>query len=205
MNRQKADDIFEKRDVPEGISPLGTHIMSNVRFVAPPKEYRIGKSDAFENNERLVINDVILSVSQSKTIVKTQLVQPQGYASNPAQGAQDSRNVGYIGTVKEYISQGDFSIRMQGWITSEEIDIFPIEKLTNLLEYLNYPGAFNMYGKYVDAFDLNQVVVKDYNVSEERGFSSQVPFTCNLLSDSYLTVKYEPAQTGVYVPFTEPT
>lgn len=189
-------------DIPVGISSLGTPIMSNVIFTAPLKEYRVDES-AFENNERIVVNDVIVSVNLPKNIVKTQLVQPQGYSNSPNQEGL-SANRGFRGTVKEYISKGDYSIKLQGWITSEDMNVFPTEKLANLREYLEYPGAINMYGKFIDNFDLYQVVVVDYLISEERGFSSQVPFTCNLLSDDYITVKYDPAKSGTYRPYENP-
>lgn len=189
-------------DIPVGISSLGTPIMSNIIFTAPLKEYRVNES-AFENNERLVINDVIVTIELQKNIVKTQLVQPQGYASNPKQPGLSS-NKGFVGTVKEYVSLGDYSIKLQGWITSEDMNVFPTEKLENLLEYLTYPGAINMYGKFIDHFDLHQVVVTDYAISEERGFSSQVPFRCSLISDDYLTVKYEPSKSSTYRSYENP-
>jgi hypothetical protein len=178
---------------------LGTPISRNVNFLEPEANY-ILDNYTFESR-KVTLNDVLVSINQPKNIVKTNLVRPQGFNNDvPQQQEGLQRDFGYAGTVKEYISRGDYTIRLQGWLVGEEIDVFPVDKLRQLMEYLEYPGAFGISGEFINEFDFDQVVVNDYNITEQRGFSNQLPFTINLLSDDFITVKYETAKVrGTFV------
>jgi len=185
-------------DQPIKQSYLRTPIMSNVVFTAPDPDYILPGFD-FEQNERLELNDVLVTIQQSKNIVKTSLVRPQGFTDQSTQQVSSQKNWGYAGTIKEYISMGDYQIRLQGFLVGQEINVFPFELLEKLTEYLEYPGNFQISGKFVNNFDFVQVIVNDYNIAEQRGSSNQLPFVINLLSDDYLEVKYQPVQSGTPV------
>ena len=182
-------------NTPVGRTFLNTPINSNVIFTSPPQDYLLPGFD-FNGNETFTIDDVLVTVTQSKNIVKTGLVRPQGYTDQSSQQSSSQRNWGYSGTVKEYISKGDYQIRLQGVLTGGDINIYPAQTLEQLTEYLEYPGSFAIAGKFVNFFDFVQVVVNDYNFAEQRGYETQIPFTINLLSDDYIEVKYEPVQSS---------
>ncbi len=176
-------------------SYLGTPIVSNVVFSVLNQDYLTPGYD-FEDNKRLELNDMLVTVSQSKNIVKTQLVRPQGYTDQTTQAESSQRNWGYVGTVKEYISMGDYNIRLQGYIVGEEINVYPKDLHEKLVYYLEYPGSFMISGKFLRYYDFTQVIVSNYNFSEQRGYSNQTPVVINLLSDDYVEVKYDPSQSG---------
>lgn len=179
---------------------LGTPVPRNINFLEPEANYILDNYTFTTRSTNLT--DVLVSIDQPKNIVKTNLVRPQGYnTSAPQQQEGLQRDFGYAGTVKEYISRGDYTIRLQGFLVGEEINVFPVDKLRSLMEYLEYPGAFGISGEFINEFDFDQVVVSAYNISEQRGFSNQIPFTITLLSDDYITVRYEPA-TAEVVPDT---
>jgi len=183
---------------PVGYSYLNTPINSSVIFSAPQPDYLLPGYD-FADNGFIILNDVLVTVRQSKNIVKTQLVRPQGTTSSPSDSYRFEKNFGYAGTVKEYISLGDYQIDLRGYLTAEEIDDYPQEKLERLREYLSYPGSFRISGKFINLFDFTEVIVLVAALSEAEGFSTQIPFTISLLSDNFLEVKYTPAETSGYV------
>ncbi len=86
------------RDQPVAISLLGTNVYSNLIFDAGSYE-KDGKTTNFNS---IQLDTVLINISQSKNIVTTAL---QG------------RN----GTVKEYISDGDYVIQVSGMITSNVV------------------------------------------------------------------------------------
>jgi len=177
------------RDSRQPLTYLGTPIARNINFLEPEANFILANY-TFESRN-VTLNDVLVSINQPKSIVKTNLVRPQGFNSDvPQQQEGLQRDFGYAGTVKEFISRGDYTIRLQGWLVGEEIDVFPVDKLRQLMEYLEYPGAFGISGEFINEFDFDQVVVASYNISEQRGYSNQLPFTIELLSDDYLAVKY---------------
>ena len=139
-------------------SYLGTPIVSNVVFTQPSQDYLLPGYD-FASNERLELNDVLVVVSQAKNIVKTQLVRHQGFSDQTQQAVSTQRNWGYVGTVKEYISLGDYNIRLQGFIVGQEIGVYPAELHERLIYYLEYPGNFMISGKFLNFFDFSQVIL----------------------------------------------
>jgi len=185
-------------DEPIRKSYLGTPIMTNVIFSAPPKEYNLPNL-IVEGNDELELTNFIATVSQSKKIVTTPLVRPQNYTDTPSNNTL-KRGQFFSGTVKEYISMGDYAIDLQGWIVGEENGVFPGNRLRDLIEYLEYPGSFKIDGQFVKHFNsFRYVVVKDYTISQQRGFYNQVPVRIKLLSDDFIDVKYEPEESGANI------
>jgi len=185
-------------DQPVRKSYLGTPIMSNVRFTAPQADFLVpGFENWFSNYPRIELNDVMCEVRQSKQIVKTELVKPQGYPSSDRNSPSDRRTLSFEGTVKEYISMGDYMITLRGKMVSEE-DMAPSDKLVLLLKYLEYPGSFQISGKFFNPFDFSQVVVDNFRIDETR-FLNEYTFVIQLMSDNYVSIKYESVQEGTLI------
>ena len=185
-------------DQPIRKSYLGTPIMTNVIFRLPPREYRLPNLIS-EDNKEIELIDFIAVVSQSKNIVTTPLVRPQGYTDVPTDNTL-KRGQFFSGTVKEYISMGDYEIDLQGYLVGQENGQFPEKELSNLIEYLEYPGAFPISGQFLVFFDsFDQVVVKNYTISQQRGMFNMIPIRIQLLSDDFIDTKYEPEQSGTVI------
>ena len=185
-------------DQPIKSSYLGTPIYTNVIFRLPPREYRIPNLIS-EDNPQVELTNFIATVSQSKKIVTTSLVRPQSYTDTPQDNTL-KRGQFFSGTVKEYISMGDYSIDLQGWLVGEENMTFPGRQLSALLEYLEYPGSIPISGQFLNFFEsFDQVVVKDYNVAQQRGTFNQIPIRIRLLSDDFIDTKYEPEESGTEI------
>ena len=95
---------------------LGAQIYDNL-FIPAGKYIDLNNEE--QKYPRLTINSILLSVSQSKNIIKT-----------PIQG----RN----GTIKEYIADGDWEITGSGTITVKD-NIFPLDKLKAFIAVLSVP------------------------------------------------------------------
>jgi hypothetical protein len=148
-------------------SYLGTNVWSNLVF--PAGTYETLEGDEIEFDE-IVFDTVLLTVSQSKNIVTTQI---QG------------RN----GSVKEYISDGDYSISIQGMITGEGMDVYPEESVINLLEILKAPVSLKVVSEFLNFFDIDELVVTSYNLPQKVGSRNTQIFQINALSDEPLELR----------------
>ncbi len=112
----------------------------------------------------LAINSILLSISQSKNIIKT-----------PIQG----RN----GTIKEYIADGDWEIMGSGTITVKD-NIFPLDKLRNFIDIIKVPQQIKITNSHLnDVYNIDYIVFEDASISEIRGTRNQVQFNFTALSD----------------------
>jgi len=122
--------------------------------------------------EGIVMQDVLMDVSQSKNIVKTAIQ-------------------GRDGTVKEYVSQGDFVINIQGNIvgitegnTLENIgNVYPIVDTKRLIDICKVPDALETTSEFLQRFGINRIVITDYKFAEKQGFRNLQPFQITALSD----------------------
>ena len=142
---------------------FGTPMYDNLYF----------KIDGYFNEENEFINDtleihvnnVLLGVSQTKNIVKTAI---QGRA----------------GTVKEYVSAGDYVINGVGTITSDN-NTFPIDDLTTLKEIFEIPDSIPVISEFLNlVFDINDIVIESVAFSQKRGSRNEVNFSFSAVSDT---------------------
>lgn len=112
-----------------------------------------------EKEEKLVMNDAIVAVSQSKNIVMTQMV-------------------GRDGTVKEYINDGDYELNIVVGIAAVRngviVDEYPEDGIRQLREYLKKQTALGVYSKFLDLFGINSIVIKSFSVSQTTASNYQV-------------------------------
>ena len=150
-----------ERDKPLYVGNLGTPVYTNIEFQAGKYKDENGREVTFD---ALRIDTVLLTVSQSKNIVKTEI---QG------------RN----GTVKEYIGMSDYNISIQGIITGTN-GVYPIDEVSNLKKILkaSVPVAVNSW--YLQNLDIDTVVVNDFTINQVAGGYSYQPFTITCLSDA---------------------
>lgn len=110
------------------------------------------------------IDTVLFSVTQTKNIIKT-----------PISGRD--------GTIKEYIGMGDYNINVKGVIAGGR-GRYPVEAVDNLLEFLNYNQSIKIYSKYLnERFNIDEIVITDFDIAQDEGGYSQQKFEFNALSD----------------------
>lgn len=144
-----------------GKSYLGTPVYSYLEF--PEGAYETLRGERI-NYDGVRINDVLLEVGMTRNIITT---------------AIQGRN----GTIKEYISDGDYNITVTGKIVNQN-NSFPEIALNALKEICKVPETLLVNSPFLQYFDITACVVVDYRFSELEGFRNVVDFSMNLLSDT---------------------
>ncbi|MGQ0737666.1 MAG: DUF6046 domain-containing protein [Bacteroidota bacterium] len=148
------------------ISPLGTPVFSDVILY---------KQDQYEERG-LQLTMCLVEVEQSKNIVKTTI---QG------------RN----GTVKEYISDGDYIISLKGAISRTFKSNYPKEEMIQFLELLKQNKALKVTSEYLLMFGVYELVVDSYKFGQESGRVNMQKFEINCSSDMPLLLKKKNVQS----------
>lgn len=119
----------------------------------------------------LLINDVVMNVSLQKEIVKTSII-------------------GRKGSIKEYITDGDYQISMSVGIMAvndrgEIIDQYPERAVTQLREILERPEALEVNSGFLDLFNINKIVVTNMTVKQMTHSNRQVIEITAISDDDY--------------------
>ena len=164
---------------PGGDTPVaesfGNPVFSNIDFIGTDDDGKNQKTYTSLEGEQvpfptLVINTVLFSVNQSKNIVKT-----------PIQG----RN----GTVKEYISDGDYDISIRGVIVSENANEYPKDEVRKLIEILRVQDSFSIASRYLnEVFDITDIVIESYSLPQSEGYHNVQAFEINAVSDEPIEI-----------------
>lgn len=168
----------EEADKKESISVFGTPVYGTV-FIAQPnydkfefnpdtKQYvptNYSTSLGENTNGGLILENCIIDVSQTKNIIKTDVVD-------------------FNGTVKEYISESDFQITIRGFIATTSPDLYPIEDVKVLENYLKAPQSLSIANLFLnDVFGVDDIVVESYSLSQQQGLRNVQYFQINASSD----------------------
>ena len=131
----------------------------------------------------LLFQEVIISVTQERNIVTT-----------PLQGRD--------GTIKEYISNGDYGITLDIALTdyegasSEQVDEefllpkqdYPLGQLETLRKLLNTPEAVEVESDFLYAFGIKSAVVTSFSLQQET-HSNRQSVQIQMLSDEPYEVR----------------
>ena len=178
-------DIEELQEEADAISYLGTPILDPFTFKGGNFEKRNESGEIIKvpfPDERgaeglgLTIPTAIIEVNQTKNIITT-----------PIQGRD--------GTVKEFISRGDYLITVSGIIggqmdeqTGEIRDIgnvYPTADVQKLITICEVPDSLEVTSEFLGFFlkEDSRVVITDYNIPQQIGVRNFQTFTINMLSD----------------------
>lgn len=146
---------------------LGTPVWSNL--VIPAGTYETLEGDVIDF-EGITIDSVLLAVSQSKNIVKTP-------------------TVGKNGTVKEYISDGDYMISIGGVLVGERIDVYPEQEFANLVELLKAPVSIKVESEFLAFFGITEIAIESYDTPQTKGFRNMQLFNISALSDEPIELR----------------
>ena len=120
----------------------------------------------------LSIPDVTINVSKQKEIVKTAIV-------------------GRAGTIKEYISDGDYQIEICIGIVAvdennEIIDQYPESAMSTIREVLEANEALDVSSTFLDIFGINKIVITGFSAKQMTYANRQVVEVSALSDDDYI-------------------
>jgi hypothetical protein len=153
-------------DTADGTSYLGTPVYD--RLIFQSGSYKT-LNDETVNYDELIINTVLLTVNQSKNIVTTSLQ-------------------GRTGTIKEYVSAGDYTIDIQGIISSDGVT-YPEEEVNVLVSLLNAPTELRVTSNFLNFFNINDIVITDFTINQVRGVRNQQSFSISAISDRVINLE----------------
>ncbi len=156
-----------KADEPLKTSLLGTPIYTNLEIPAGNFKDLDGNVVEFEG---ITIDTVIMTISASKNVITTAVA-------------------GRPGTVKEFASDGDFAISIDGKLFGEQQNVYPQEEVTNLIEVCRVPETLKVISEFLDFFDIQEIVITDYELAQLRGSRNQQDFRISALSDKPLELR----------------
>lgn len=143
-------------------SYFGTPVFSNLQI--EPFEYETLKGETESIKNGIIIDTVLMTVTQTKNIIST-----------PIQG----RN----GTIKEYISDGDFQIDIVGQVVSESNN-YPETDVNELIQICRAPVPIRFVSEFLQWFDINDVVITSFALGQDEGIRNAQSFTMTCVSDT---------------------
>ncbi len=131
-------------------------------------------------NSQMNFLECIITVNQEKNIVTT-----------PMQGRD--------GTIKEYISDGDYSISVDAAVCSSIINqtsqndyndshAYPLSQLEDVIKFLKIKDTLEVHSDFLTLFDIDSVVIKNYGFVQET-HSNRQSFNIQMLSDTAYEIK----------------
>lgn len=144
-----------------GRSALGTPVQSNVIF--QQGEYTLFDG-TIQTWNTLRFDAVLISVSQAKKIVKTEIA-------------------GRNGTVKEYVGLDDYSIQITGVITGANGQ-HPAGEVESLKRMLDAPISIAVSSKYLQNLGIFSIDIESYELGQQAGGYSYQNFTINATSSN---------------------
>lgn len=140
-------------DDAQRLSYLGTPIFSDLILM---------ENEQDENP--LQIDTVLFDVAMRRNIVTT---------------AIQGRN----GTVKEYISDGDFDVTIRGMLVEQSAYAYPADQVRELMRLVQLPQAIIAVSPFLQLFRIFEIVVMDYRIGQREGFQNTQLFELNCVSD----------------------
>ena len=155
-------DMINIVDAPLYLSEIGTPVYTNIELLS--ETYETNVRGRFLTTPQMRFDAILLTVSQAKKIVKTEI---QG------------RN----GSVKEYIGDDDYQIQINGVITGNN-GHYPAEKVSQLKQILNAPVAIPIASTYLNNLGIHVIVVDSYQLDQDAGGYSYQKFSISCMSDT---------------------
>jgi hypothetical protein len=90
---------------------------------------------------------------------------------------------GVDGTIKTYINDGDFDVRLRGMITSSNQDDYPLDDVRKLIELLKIRKSLKVTCEYLMLFGIYELAVMDYGFPQLEGTQNTQLFDISALSD----------------------
>ena len=125
-----------------------------------------------DDGATLELQDAVVAMTRTKQITTTQVVGMQG-------------------TVKEYISNGDYDINivvgLQGTADGKLADVYPVDALRELRKYLEVDKPLQVQSAFFDVFDINRIVIRSVSITQDTASNYQ-ELEISALSDNEYNV-----------------
>lgn len=153
-------------------SKLGTPVFSDlnisaIEYVDPQNPDRVIKSQGIgdpSDSNLFRIDTVLFTVDMTKNIILT-----------PIQGRP--------GTIKEFISDGDYHVNIRGVLTGVNGE-YPKDAFRILMDILKAPIALDVNSWYLSQLGIFQIVVTDFQVNQPEAMLNTQPFEINCISET---------------------
>lgn len=189
-----ANTLSIKTDAADKISYFGTPIYGSL-FIQKPEyssfEYNpfskvyqqspivLASNSTIAGNEGLLLDNVIIDVTQNKQIVTTEI---SGFNS---------------GTVKEYINKGDYAINIRGFFATKNPDEAPLVDSSILTSYCSAPVTLSITNTFLNRiFNVNNIVITNLSMSQQVGIRNVQYFEISALSDNPFDLKQQDAEAN---------
>jgi len=120
----------------------------------------------------IVIDQILMDVNMTKNIVK-------------------SKVQGLSGTVKEFISNGDFSITMRGALHHINQKEYPVNDMNTLVRLLYINNELDVVSDFLGLFRVFHVVVTGFRFPQKAGSQNMQLFEIKCLSDEPIQLKID--------------
>jgi len=148
-------------DEPIGTSQLGTPIYDDVTFPAGQYVNLFGDIIAFDE---VKLQNVLIVANRTKRVIKT-----------PVQGRD--------GTIKEYISAGDYLITVTGQLNSQS-NTFPELEFQNLNAIMDANAALSVVSSFLnDGLNIGYIVIEGDSYRQIRGSRNSIDISFQAVSD----------------------
>lgn len=154
----------EETDSTEIFSPLNTPVYSDITFEGGQYIDDNGNNVSFVS---VNVQLAIIFMTNQKNIIETQLQ-------------------GRDGTVKEYISSGDYQIRIEGRVFGKGANNYPIDEVQNLIAICDAPQAITVTSDYLKMFNVTSIVIKQADFDQVEGERNYQHFKLTCVSDREL-------------------
>lgn len=164
---------------------FGLPIFDEFRFLADEVNRIVYKdSEDYGNGTTTIVTSFIfetalIEVNQTKNIVKTSIA-------------------GQNGTIKEYMSQGDYIINLKGVIVGETANQRPsADILNNLIAFLRAPVSIPISCAFLEEFHVSSIVIESYKLGQREGARNIIDVEINMLSDSVIELSSSKTQKDI--------
>jgi hypothetical protein len=183
---------FSEIDEPDATSLLGTPIYDTITFFGNGDGGNIVYYDISTQKTvtvpKLRLDIALLNVTKEVRVIKTPIA-------------------GRNGTVKQYISLGDYQVSINATVTSETPDTRPEAILRQLNLITDCPTEIQVASHFLSIFGISALVFDgEQNFNMEEGTRDVQRFTLNCLSELPFTIKVQQqGTTSNNNPFNQPS
>jgi len=152
------------------IGMLGLPVWDTVTLIAEP--YTTDDGLLITTPTGLTLDIALIEISNDRNIVKTKIA-------------------GANGSIKEYMSDGDFNINIKGSLVSKYSNMPPIDELNTLNIIIKHPEELTVRSNFIDYFDIQKLVIEKPIIKQREGMRNVVDFELQCVSDyKYVLGKY---------------
>jgi hypothetical protein len=167
QNEAEADLIFPSQTTYDYKSWLGLPVWDSIKLTMP--QYN-------DNQGNLVLNDsltldvALFEITNSRNIITTSIA-------------------GRNGTVKEYMSDGDYNITIKGVLTTPYSNVPPLDSIFRFKNITSAPIAIEVESNLLNMFEIYSIVITNPYIAQREGMRNVFDITLECLSDYPSTIE----------------